>query len=159
MGLVERDIVHKTGLYHKNVQVNIIHKGKLLLQERSSYVDIAKGCCDQSLATHLLKGEGVNGAIKRGLKDELGIKTTCSKLHYIAGPVKIVKRYKYDKSLYNREFVYLYKVDVYPKPKLVCPKIKRLFWKPIKEVIEDVKNNPDKYTQTFQMWVRKGIIC
>jgi len=158
VGLVDRDIVHRTGLWHKNVQINIVHNGKLLLQERSDCVDIAKGCFDQSLATHFLAGESIFKAIKRGLREELGIDVERKQLKYIAGPVKIIKHYEYDKDLYNREFIYLYELSWYPKPKTTCPKIKRLFWKDIKLVKKDIKLNPERYTRTFSMWVKKGYI-
>lgn len=44
-------------------------------------------------------------------------------------------------------------------PKTDCPRIERVFWKPLKDVIRDVNLKPDEYTQTFVMWVKNGILC
>ena len=157
VGLEEREQIHRQGLWHRNVQVNILNKGCLLMQQRSDHVDIAKYKLDQSMATHLLVGETGEDAVKRGLYEELGIKNL--EFYKVAGPFKIIKKYKYDKSLYNREFVSLYCARYNKIPKTNCAKVQKLFWMNIDKVIKDVNANPDNYTKTFVMWVKKGYLC
>lgn len=158
IGVKERYTVHRSGDWHRAVQLNLINGFLLLMQQRSNQVDIAKGLFDQTLATQLIttdKEDDIN-AISRGLWEELGIDIRTLSLKHIAGPRKIIKRYEYDDTLYNREFVSLYQA-YFPKQDLTPthPKVRVLFWKPIDEVKKDAIINPKNYTKTFLMWLKE----
>ena len=43
--------------------------------------------------------------------------------------------------------------DYISKP--ISPKITSLFWKPINEIKKSANINPDKFTQTFLMWLKE----
>jgi len=158
IGIKERHIVHKNGDWHRAVQLNLIHKNLLLVQKRSDQVDIAKGLFDQTLATQLIieDEESDIKALSRGLKEELGLDINELNIKHISGPKKIINRYKYVPNLYNREFVSLYQAYFYKKHlKPISPKITSLFWKPINEIKKSANINPDKFTQTFLMWLKE----
>lgn len=154
-GFEERYKIHHLGLWHRNVQLNIKNKNKILLQQRSGIVDIAKNLYDQSLATHLLPGESEIDALKRAILEELGIKNL--KFKKISKTMKIEKKYEYDQSLWNREFITLYETEYDRLPEIVCNRVKKVFWMDVKSFEEDVNKHSDKYTKTCTFWVKKGI--
>lgn len=75
-GVVQRDIVHRTGLWHKAVNVFVFRSdGRLILQRRSEHKDVCPNLLDLSTAEHLRLGESYLAAALRGLNEELGIST------------------------------------------------------------------------------------
>ena len=157
IGVKRRKFVHVDGDWHKGIQLNIRWKDEILLQVRSSTVDIGKNLIDQSLATQLIvkDDEDEIQALSRGLEEELGIKPNLEKIKLIVRNKKIVKRYEYDSSLFNREFVTLFdweieeKKDFYPNSN----KVSTVFWMKLADVKEIAKNDPSRLTKTFHMWL------
>jgi len=75
-GLVQRATVHKSGLWHKAVNVFVFRSdGRLILQRRSGTKDVCPNLLDLSTAEHLQLGESYLAAALRGLNEELGIAT------------------------------------------------------------------------------------
>lgn len=158
IGVKERDVVHHDGSWHKGVQLNIFCADKLLIQQRSLGVDIAKGLYDQSLATQLSveDDEDETLAISRGLQEELGL-IWITGIKHVAGPRKIVKTYDYDTSLFNREFVSLYQVRL-PKEIEVFPnsnKVLSVRWVPLSCIRLLASEHPNHFTKTFLMWLKE----
>jgi len=74
IGQEYRGIVHRTGLLHRAVYCWVFNSaGDLLLQKRSPLKKIGPSQWDLSLAEHLQPGESFEEAVRRGLKEELGI--------------------------------------------------------------------------------------
>jgi len=155
IGTKKRKSVHFDGDWHKGIQLNIICGDEILIQQRSHSVDIAKGCYDQSLAVQLIVEDGEDDltALKRGLKEELGIENL--KIKKVFGPVKIKKTYDYDSRLNNNEFITLYEARL--KEKIIInptsDKVSRIFWRNIEDVKKDCFKRPDSYTKTFSKWL------
>ena len=73
-GLMPRDVVHRTGAWHKACQVFVYNRqGQLLLQQRSADKDLHPHCWDSSVGEHLKPGETFIAGAQRGLQEELGI--------------------------------------------------------------------------------------
>lgn len=73
-GLVERTLVHASGLWHCATHVWLFdHSERVLMQRRASSKDVAPDCWDLSLGEHLQPGETYDQAAHRGLAEELGI--------------------------------------------------------------------------------------
>ena len=69
-----KDVLSK-GLFHRIARVIVQESsGRVLLQKRSSSVDIFPGYWDNSAAGHVDSGETYNEAASRELEEELGIK-------------------------------------------------------------------------------------
>lgn len=157
IGVKERKFVHLHGDWHKGIQLNIICNDEILLQRRSEEVDIGKNLIDQSLATQLIVDDEEDEikALIRGLREELGITPDLEKIRRVVSNKKITKRYEYDSSLYNREFVALFewhlneKKDFYPNSN----KVRDVFWMKIEEVKKAAEENPWGFTKTFYMWL------
>lgn len=161
LGIKERSEVHRLGYWHKGVQLNIYNGTDILLQCRSSYVDIAKNLFDQSLATQLIVADREDDmlALKRGLKEELGIDISELDVKKIFGPTKIIKCYDYDRDLLNREFVSLYACELKRRNVVaVSNKVAGVFWMPVEKVKSLIFKYPELFTQTFVMWAKRGLI-
>lgn len=153
-----RERVHIDGGWHRGVQLNIVCNDKILLQRRSGCVDIAKGQYDQTLATQMLVEDNHDErkALKRGMEEELGISGGIQ-FEKIAGPVRISKKYAYDHTLLNQEYVSLYeaRVDHEFIPRSSSTKIGEFLWMPISVVKRLVSQSPDMFTKTFTMWLKE----
>ena len=75
IGSAQRSEIHgNPSLMHKVVHVLVFNrKGDLLLQKRSQNKDVAPGKWDTSVGGHVESGEGLLGACKREMLEELGI--------------------------------------------------------------------------------------
>lgn len=72
--LIERAIVHATGLWHKSVNIFLFDElDRLYLQKRTATKDVWPNTWDVSAAEHLIPGESYEDAAIRGVQEELGI--------------------------------------------------------------------------------------
>lgn len=155
----KRGEVHRDGDWHTAIQANIIRKNnkgtyEILVQERSSNVDISGDKFDQSLATQMCWEDDLSSSdtLKRGLWQELGI----TKYNFVKIPHKmfIVKTYNDQTEMLNRELLNLYIVRLSDKQTAtICtPKIKNLYWMEWKEFVNFFDNNKNKFTKTGQFY-------
>jgi isopentenyldiphosphate isomerase len=73
-GLVPRDVVHATGLWHRSVHVFLFRPdGALYIQQRAPTKDLYPGRWDLSVGEHLRPGEDYLEGALRGLCEELGV--------------------------------------------------------------------------------------
>lgn len=78
LDILPRSEIHgNPSLLHRVVHVLVFNrKGELLLQRRSMNKDVAAGKWDTSVGGHVNIGEGLLEAVRREMKEELGI-TAC----------------------------------------------------------------------------------
>lgn len=101
----EREIVHTTGLWHREVAVWVINeKGELLLQKRSASKKQAPNkwaLC----AGHIDAGETPENSIVREIEEEIGLKVTIDDLE----PIGVIKKeMNLGNGQYNNNFQYMY---------------------------------------------------
>ncbi len=97
--LPRSEIHGNPSLIHRVVHVLVFNKrGELFLQKRSMNKDVAPGKWDTSVGGHVNSGETLNEAVKREMKEELGI-TTCE--------LKFLYSYIHSNP-YETELVYTY---------------------------------------------------
>jgi isopentenyl-diphosphate delta-isomerase len=74
-GSMSKLAAHQSGVLHRAFSVFIFNqKGEMLLQQRADAKYHSGGLWSNTCCSHPLKGESVNGAISRRLKEEMGIK-------------------------------------------------------------------------------------
>lgn len=74
IGRERRQIVHRSGLWHRGVHIFLFNSsGQLLVQRRSCSADTYPGALDCSVSEHLTAGESYLEAAIRGLREELGL--------------------------------------------------------------------------------------
>lgn len=157
--------VHVDGDWHWGIQANIIdisdkENPKMLVQERSQFVDISPLKLDQSLATQMLiedRGSRVD-ALKRGLAEELGLNLDKDIRKVIEigehGSLRILKTYPENPDLYNRELTTLFLLfidgglDIRPQ----SPRVNRLHRIPIEDLRDLIYKYPKKFTKTIRYY-------
>lgn len=84
IGVVDKDIAHKKGLWHKSVHVWILNdKNQILLQYRCAEKKLYPNTWDCSFAGHISAGESSIQAAQREGKEEIGIDVDLDKLNFI----------------------------------------------------------------------------
>lgn len=103
--IVEREIVHEMGLWHREVAVIIVNKeGKILLEKRAPTKKQSPNkwaLC----AGHIEAGDIPENAIVREMKEEIGVDISIDELEFIKPAVRNIK---FNDNLYNRAFQYTY---------------------------------------------------
>ena len=84
IGIVDKAVAHKKGLWHKSVHVWIINdKNEVLLQYRSAEKDLYPNTWDCSFAGHIDAGESSIETVLREGKEELDIDVNLENLQYV----------------------------------------------------------------------------
>ncbi len=100
-----RPEIHRNGDWHRAVHVWIINgRGEVLIQKRSATIDLFKNLRDISLAGHVRSGETSAGAVRRELKEELGIVAADDDLKFVGTVESELK----DGENYDKQFSDIY---------------------------------------------------
>ncbi len=103
--IVEREIVHEKGFWHREVAVIIVNEeGKMLLEKRAPTKKQSPNkwaLC----AGHIEAGDIPENAIVREMKEEIGVDVSIDKLEFIKAAMRNIK---FNDDLYNRAFQYTY---------------------------------------------------
>lgn len=137
--ILDKNIIHKEGKYHKEVALILLNnKGEILLQKRASTKEIEPNKWAWH-GGHVIAGETNIEAIIRETKEELGI--TLSK-----SEIKLLVELKRDK-MPNRQFTIAYysicnlNTDDFDIQKEELSEVKWFHFKDFKDMI--YKNHPD----------------
>ncbi len=140
----EREIVHSTGLWHREVAVWVINeKGELLLQKRSANKKQAPNkwaLC----AGHIDAGETPETSIVREIEEEIGLEVTIDELKFI-GAIK--KEMHLENGQYNNNFQYMYilktnkKIEEYKIQYEELSEFKYISLEELKKILETKDNN------------------
>lgn len=157
----KRHLIHTQGHWHRAIQANIIKKKgnsfEILMQVRSSMVDISKKKFDQSLATQMTVADmfSEENTLHRGLLEELGISSYKRKVK-MQKDIRIIKTYENDLSKINHELLSLFILEVPPDTliKAHSPKIQSLEWVSWKDFLKRIETNPTIFTKTAQFYFR-----
>lgn len=105
IGIVDKEVAHKEGLWHKAIHVWILNdKNEILLQYRCAEKKLYPNTWDCSFAGHVGAGESSIQAVQREGKEELGIDVELEKLEYL---LTNREKIKYE-QIQSNEFVDIY---------------------------------------------------
>lgn len=152
----DKDIIHKEGLWHIEVEAWIINEDeKILIQKRAPEKKQAPNKWSLT-AGHVDAGEGVEDAIAREIKEEVGIE--CKK-----GEVEFI--YKFKHSSYrgdNNAFRYGYiyktnkKIEEFILQKEEVAEVKYITMSELEEII---KKQDDDYLYWRWEYIQQAIKC
>lgn len=157
IGVVDKEIAHRDGLWHKAIHVWIINdNNEILLQYRCSEKKLYPNLWDCSFAGHIGAGESSIEALVREGKEELGIDVDLQKLEFV---MTSVEKVIYEKIVSNEfEDVYILRQNV-DLDKIVFQKeeVSDAKYVPLKEFFEFVKRG-DVVPHEIEYMVLKEIL-
>jgi isopentenyldiphosphate isomerase len=150
VGRQPRDVVHRSGLYHRSVHVLLFDpRGAVLLQRRAPTKDVSPDLWDLSCAEHLQAGEAYEAGARRGLREELGIDAVSLPLTRLRPP-RLQRHVDPALDIDDREFVELWRAT-YDGPVQACAdEVSDLEFVPLDKLFGAVQSVPERYTS----WLR-----
>jgi len=153
--VIDREIVHKEGLWHREVAVIILNEqGKMLLEKRSPTKKQSPNkwaLC----AGHIEAGDKPENAIVREMQEEIGVKVDISQLEFL----KVARRdIKFRDEQYNRAFQYTYLWRTSKKEEDFTVQIEELTevkYFDIKEIEEAMKNKDNNFAFAKEEYINE----
>jgi len=148
LGFEEKLRAHEDGgKLHRAFSIFVFNsEGKMLLQLRSVKKHHFGGLWTNSVCSHPRKGEKLEDAVHRRLKDEFGFDAPLKEAFSF-----VYKALDKKSGLTEHEFdhVFVGKFDGVPKPN--ATEIDEFKWAAASELRSDVRKNPEKYTPWFKL--------
>ena len=157
LGKMPRDQVHRSGAWHRAVNVFLFNsEGYLLIQQRSLAKDVCPLKWDLSVAEHLQSGESYLDAAHRGIQEELSLR--CDKLSPLGSPTthQLVVP---EQNLKNCEFTQCYRGEVNGEVNLDPVEVADWRYVDITDLCEQLRSTPSRFTPWFVELSRHVGIC
>lgn len=150
LGTLPRDEVHRTGAWHRAVNVFLFNAaGELLIQQRAASKDVCPLKWDLSVAEHMQPGETYLAGALRGIQEELGL--ACEELLPLGEPTthQLVLP---DQNLRNCEFTQCYRGEVRGEVKLDPSEVADSRYIKLSDLCEQLTSSPQACTETYTPW-------
>ena len=146
IGLMEKIEAHEKALLHRAFSVFVFNKnGELMLQQRALTKYHTPGLWTNTCCSHQREGESNIQAGKRRLMEEMGFTTE------LKDTISFIYKAPFQNGLTEHEFDHIlvghYDEDPNPNP----DEVNAWKWVSLEEVKEDMKVNPDVYTEWFKI--------
>jgi len=149
IGKEEKIKAHKEGKLHRAFSIFIFNKkGELLLQKRQTGKYHSPGLWSNTCCSHPRPGKDIKKEAERRLKEEMGIKANLKEVFSFIYKAKVG-----DLIEYEFDHVFFGKFDGKPKPNK--KEVKDWKWQNLKDLKEDIKKNPQKYTPWLRIILTK----
>lgn len=149
-GQLEKSLVHQLGLLHRAFSVFLFNsKGELLLQQRADEKYHSAGLWTNTCCSHPRFGEEITEAIKRRLKEEMGL--SC-KTNFA---FSFIYKAQFENGLIENEFdhVYFGVTDELPIPKI--SEVKNWMYINLQNLESEIHSNSDNYTEWLKICLPK----
>lgn len=150
IGYIDKLEAHEKALLHRAVSVFIFNsKGEWLLQQRAEHKYHSGNLWSNTACTHPFPGEKTAVAASRRLQEEMGMNCEIKKaFHYIY-------KAKLDDNLVEYEFDHIFIGFSDELPKINKDEVMNYKFISSNSLIDDIKNDPEKYTAWFKKLVEK----
>ena len=150
IGVGEKIEVHKEAQLHRAFSVWIFNsKGEVMLQKRASKKYHSGGLWTNTCCSHPFPNEPVEEAVHRRLPEEMGFDCELEKVN------TLIYKASFDNGLTEHEFLHVFKGIYNEEPKINEKEADDWKWVSIDELKEDVKLNPENYTEWFKIVLPK----
>lgn len=150
MGKLEKSLVHQLGLLHRAFSVFIFNKaGDLLLQQRADEKYHSPGLWTNTCCSHPRFGEQLVDAIKRRLKEEMGMQ--CG-THFT---FSFLYKVKFANGLTEHEYDHVHFGVTDDKPLSDKSEVKDWKYMSLEKLEKDICNNPENYTEWLKICLPK----
>lgn len=147
IGTEEKMKAHQEGKLHRAFSIFVFNsKGELLLQKRAKSKYHSGGLWTNTCCSHPRPGETLENSVHRRLKEEMGFDCELREIFSFKYKVKL-------ENIFENEYdhVFIGKFDGKPHPN--PEEVDEWKWIKLKELKNDMKKNPDKYSY----WLKKSI--
>ncbi len=145
VGRGEKMQIHRDGTLHRAFSIFVFNsEGKLLIHQRNRNKYHSGGLWTNTCCSHPRPGEKLEDAVKRRLKEEMGFTTELRKVF------DFIYKVRFGNGLYEHELdnVFIGRFDGKPNPD--PDEVDDWKWVDLKELLKDIKKNPDRYTYWFK---------
>jgi isopentenyl-diphosphate delta-isomerase len=152
IGVGEKLWVHKTGKLHRAFSIFVfdLPREKVLLQKRHKNKYHSGGLWTNTCCSHPRVGEDLESAVHRRLKEEMGFDCPLKELFSFTYKADFGKLKEYE---IDHVFVGFYQGKVVPNKE----EVEDWKWEKIERVLEDLKENPQKYAVWFKLSFKKVV--
>jgi len=150
IGVEEKLKAHVEGKLHRAFSVFLFDKnGKILIQKRAKKKYHSGGLWANSCCSHPTEGESLKEAVKRRLKEELGVGVkNLKKLGKVKYKLRVGK-------LIENEIDHVFVGKIYGKVKINKNEVEDYKWVEFKDLEKDLKKNEKKYVPWLKFIIKK----
>jgi isopentenyl-diphosphate delta-isomerase len=146
MGLAEKMEAHRKGMLHRAISVYIFNsKGQIMMQQRAKGKYHSGLLWSNTCCTNCYKGETAVGSAHRALRNEMGF--DCK----LQEAFSTIYRTKVGTDMTENEFLHVFFGTYNKNPRINKDEAKAWKWMGFKELISDVKRNPQNYTSWLKV--------
>ena len=153
IGYEEKQEIHRNPVpLHRAFSIFIFNKaGRMLIQRRNSKKVTWGGVWSNACCSHPRKGESLQDAARRRLKEELGFATELRHLFHFT--YDAVWNKEWGEHEFDHVFVGEYDGEVKPDKE----EAEDYRWADVDELVKDMKSHPERYTPWFRMIIERVI--
>lgn len=145
-GLMEKMEAHQKGLLHRAFSVFVFNsQNELLLQKRAINKYHSGGLWTNTCCSHPRKGESVEEAAHRRLKEEMGFDCDLKKAF------EFIYKKKLDKGLTEHELDHVFIGHYNISPEINTQEVSEWKYISIKEIDNELTQRPEQYTEWFKI--------
>jgi len=146
IGTMEKMEAHEKGLLHRAFSILIFNsKGEMLLQKRAASKYHSGGLWTNSCCSHPAPNESLEMAVKRRLKEEMGIDVQPTFSY------KFTYKANLDKNLIEHEIDHVFTAQYDGAPIINDREVEDWKYVSVNELQTDVHRNPEIYTKWFKL--------
>ncbi len=150
LGLEEKIKAHEEGKLHRAFSVFVLNsKGQLMLQRRAISKYHSGGLWTNTCCSHPRPGEPVEKAAVRRLKEEMGFSCSLKELF------SFIYKTGFDNGLMEHELDHVFVGTYDGQPKINPEEVAEYRWIELKDLLKDMKENPQNYTFWFKEIMKK----
>ena len=146
LGTMEKMAAHEQALLHRAFSVFVFNtNGDLLMQQRAFSKYHSGGLWTNTCCSHPRDAESVEEAARRRLMEEMGF--TCA----VKRVFSFIYKAELDNDLTEHELDHVLIARWNDDPEVNPEEVDSFDWKSVDWVANDMKNNPDRYTEWFKI--------
>lgn len=137
--------IHREGKLHRAFSIFVFNsRGEMLLHRRNSSKYHSGGLWTNACCSHPRKGERLEDAVHRRLREEMGFDTELKEIFSFTYKVK------FDNGLFEHEYDHVFVGSFDGEPRPDPEEVEDFMWVSPDEVKRDIQKNPEKYTYWFR---------
>ena len=150
LGSIEKMEAHEKGILHRAFSILVFNsKKQLLLQKRNRTKYHSPGLWSNTCCSHQRMGETLQEAIDRRLVEEMGFHCELKEIFHF------VYQTEFDNQLMEHEFDHVFVGHYEGEININEDEVEEIKWITLKDLQEDMSNNPQLYTFWFKILMER----